>query len=722
MLIHELKQADPAFLNEMLEVLRGDHGDPHHFLGLHPFFNDKQVICLYRPGAQTLFVEVQGKMHPARRVHEAGFFDLIVDCNITYSDYRIYHQNGLLAHDPYAFMPIWGELDSYLFAKGVHYKLFEMMGAHPREHQGVQGVHFTVWAPNAKSVALVGDFNFWDGRVNPMRCLGHSGVWELFIPGLQAGERYKFHIKTQQGEVLLKSDPYAFSAECRPHTASVVVSTKDHPWEDQAWIEKRSPHGSPMNIYEVHLGSWQQDEHGKYKNYRDLACALSSYCLKMGYTHVELMPIEEHPLDESWGYQVTGFFAVTSRYGSVQDFQWFVDHLHQHGIGVILDWVPGHFPTDGFSLARFDGTALYEHADPKQGWHPHWSTYIFNYGRHEVTNFLLASALFWLQEMHIDGLRVDAVASMLYLDYGRQEGEWIPNRYGGKENLEAIEFLKHLHVTLHQQIPGVFTVAEESTAFPGVTRPVEWGGLGFDFKWNMGWMHDTLRYFHKDPLFRRYHHQDLTFGLLYAFSEQFVLPFSHDEVVHGKGSLLSKMPGDYWQKFANLRLLITYMMCQPGKKLMFMGAELGQWKEWCVKEEMPWYLLEYPIHSGLQTLVREINHFYLQHDQLWKYDAAGFEWVDFSDYDNSLITYKRKSEAATELLCLHNFTPSYHPNYWITLPRLACIREVFNSDDIRYGGSGKVQVACQIHEEGVYIQIPPLATMIFEISSKKETG
>lgn len=479
------------------------------------------------------------------------------------------------------------------------------------------------------------------------------------------------------------------------------------------------PHQGPMNIYEVHLGSWQQ-EHGEYKNYRDLARSLTEYCKKMGFTHVELLPIKEHPLDESWGYQVSGFFAVTSRYGTLEDFQWFVDYLHQNRIGVILDWVPGHFPTDSFSLSRFDGTALYEHSDPRQGYHPHWNTYIFNYGRHEVSNFLIASALFWVEHMHIDGLRVDAVASMLYLDYGRSHGEWIPNCFGGKENFEAIEFLKHFNSIVHQRAPRCFTVAEESTAFPAVTQPVEWGGLGFDFKWNMGWMHDTLRYFCKDPLFRCYHHHDLTFGLLYAFSEQFILPFSHDEVVHGKGSLLSKMPGDAWQKFANLRLLLSYLICQPGKKLLFMGAELGQWQEWNVKEQVHWHLLQDLQHATLQTMVQDMNHFYLDHDQLWRYDHAccGFEWVDFSDQGNSVISYRRKSEQKVELLCIHNFTPNYHSHYNVQLPGLQSIKEVFNSDHYRYGGSGKIDLSMHIHEQGCSIELPPLSTVICEISFK----
>lgn len=725
MTLKEQQIADPTFISEVSRILQGDHWDPHHFLGLHPYLDKSQVIRIYRPGAKEIYLQVEGKVVQAQCIHEAGLFDYVVPQKITNKDYRIYHQNGLLAEDPYAFTPSWGEIDSHLFNKGDHYKIYEVMGARETTHQGVKGVKFAVWAPSAMRVALVGDFNFWDGRVNPLRSMGASGVWELFVPGLEAGERYKFEIKTQQGEVIVKADPYALASEVRPLTASVVANVETYKWNDWAWTDaKRSkdPTTKPINIYEVHLGSWKLS-HGQYRNYRETAIDLANYCLKMGYTHVELMPIEEHPFDESWGYQVSGFFAVTSRFGKPEDFQFFVDHLHQKGIGVILDWVPGHFPTDAFSLAKFDGTSLYEHADPRQGFHPHWNTLIFNYGRHEVSNFLIGNALFWLEKMHIDGLRVDAVASMLYLDYGREEGGWIPNEHGGNESPQAIEFLKHLNSVVHKSFPGTLMIAEESTAFPSVTRPVDWGGLGFDLKWNMGWMNDTLRYFHKDPLFRRHHHNDLTFGLLYAYSERFILVLSHDEVVHGKGSLLSKMPGDYWQKFANLRLLVTYMICQPGKKMLFMGGEIGQFNEWGVKEEIHWHLLQYPSHSGLQLLVQEINHFYLNHSPLWEwdFDYRGFEWVDFSDVDNSVISYRRKGSADYELLCVHHFTPNYHPSYFIHLNGVCSIKEIFNSDEEKYGGSGKKNSQLSLVRDekkgvvGVNIELAPLATMIFEI-------
>ncbi|MCH9628033.1 MAG: 1,4-alpha-glucan branching enzyme GlgB [Chlamydiales bacterium] len=706
--------------DEMTRLLSGDHCDPHHFLGLH-----SQVIRLYRPGAPELFLEVQGKIIPATKVHEAGVFECALPIELTYFDYRVYHQNGLLANDPYAFSPVWGEMDSHLFNQGTHYQLYKVMGAHVMKHEEVMGVCFTVWAPNAKRVSVVGDFNFWDGRVNPMRSIGPSGVWELFVPGLEYGERYKFEIKTQQGEIVVKADPYANRAELRPMTASVVADLDAHQWNDEKWLEKRrfvSDDPQPLNIYEVHLGSWKL-EHGHFYTFRQLAVQLSEYCKEMGYTHVELMPIQEHPLDESWGYQVTGFYAVTSRFGTPEDFQFFVDHLHQNAIGVILDWVPGHFPTDRHALAHFDGTCLYEHEDPRQGYHPHWNTLIFNYGRNEVSNFLIANALFWLDQMHIDGLRVDAVASMLYLDYGREQGGWIPNEHGGKENLEAIEFIKHLNAVIHEQFSGVLTIAEESTSFPGVTRSLDWDGLGFDYKWNMGWMNDTLRYFHRDLVFRRYHQKDLTFGLLYAFSERFALVLSHDEVVHGKQSLLSKMPGDYGQKFANLRLLLSFMICQPGKKMLFMGGEIGQFSEWWVKEEIHWHLLQYPSHSGIQQMTKEINHFYLNNRPLWEhdFDFAGFEWVDFSDADNCVISYKRKGGADYELFCIHNFTSTYHPHYFIPLPNVQSIKEVFNTDAERFGGSGKHNRDLELVRDqqgrvtGAHLQLPPLATTIFEL-------
>lgn len=714
----------PSFSQDLLLIFSGDHYNPHSVLGLHDFFEGQKVVRLWRPGAKKVYLEVFGKVREPKRLDEAGLFEFTVPSHTKLNDYKVYHQNGLLANDPYAFMPTIGDVDQYLFNQGVHYQLYNLLGAHLITHEGVEGVRFAVWAPGAKRVSLVGDFNYWDGRVNPMRSMGQSGIWELFVPGLKEGLKYKFEIKTQDGKLLLKADPYAYYSEVRPSTASIVYDIHRFKWDDHEWMSKRvegQGHAHPLNVYEVHLGSWRR-KGPDFKNYRELAKELAEYCKEMGYTHIELMPIQEHPLDESWGYQVSGMYAPTSRFGSPEDFQWFVNHCHQMGLGVILDWVPGHFPVDDFSLGRFDGTALYEHEDPRQGFHPHWNTYIFNFDRKEVSNFLIANALYWLEIMHVDGLRVDAVASMLYLDYGRNEGEWIPNKYGGKENLEALEFLKHLNSITHQRMPGILMIAEESTCFAGMTQPVHQGGLGFDLKWNMGWMNDTLRYMARDMFFRHHHQNELTFGLLYAFSENFILVLSHDEVVHGKGSLISKMPGDLWQKFANVRLLLSFMMCHPGKKLLFMGGEIAQWNEWYCKAEIEEFLLQYPTHRGVFEMVREINHLYLRKGCLWERDfvPTGFEWVDFSDQYNSVISFIRKG-AWDRVLCVCNFTPNFHREYNIYYHGIDNIREIFNSDDSRFGGSGKTNPSPQIIRDGegrnigVRVQLAPLATMIFEI-------
>lgn len=702
----------PTSSSELLSF-NGEHHDPHQLLGLHR--EKMPQIRLWRPGAKEVFVEIGNRIVSADRVSEEGLFEVKVPETLQANDYRIYHSSGLLAHDPYSFAPIVGEIDLFLFNKGVHYELYHVLGAHVRVHQGVQGVQFAVWAPSAKNVALVGDFNRWDGRVNPMRSLGSSGIWELFVPGVVPNEKYKFEIRTQEGYLRLKSDPNGYAYELRPRNCSIVSDIDRFEWTDREWIEQRRQKdlNRPMNIYEMHIGSWRNFGE-EFPNYRAVAHDLAAYCRTMGFTHVELLPVMEHPLDESWGYQVTGFFAPTSRYGTPEDFQYFVDHLHQMGIGVILDWVPAHFPTDDFSLNRFDGTALYEHEDPRQGIHPHWYTAIFNYGRREVSNFLIASALFWFDKMHIDGLRVDAVASMLYLDYGRKAGEWIPNVFGGNHNLEAIEFIKHLNSIVHQRFPGILMIAEESSAFTGVSHPE---GLGFDLKWNMGWMNDTLRYFSKDPVYRRHHQNDLTFSLLYTFSEKFLSVLSHDEVVHMKKSLLAKMPGPDWQKFANLRLLYSYMMCHPGKKLIFMGGEIAQWNEWDCKSTIDWYLLQYPPHLGMHDLVRDLNRFYLQHPELWgqDFDWSGYEWIDFSNADHSMISYLRKSDGKF-LACVHNFTPETVPNYLIKLSRLEKVSEVFNTDAAKYGGSNQLNEEIRIvKNSGFTITLAPLATMIFEV-------
>ncbi len=689
---------------ELVLLAEKRHHDPHHFLGLHSTLNG-QVIRLWRPGWEKVYLEVLGNKVEAKKIGDLGLYEYHPKEKISPQDYRIYHRSGLLAYDPYAQLPVFGELDAFLLNQGRHYQLYSVLGANIKNG----GTQFAVWAPNARGVSLIADFNHWDGSACPMRSMGASGVWEIFVPGIGQGEKYKFEIWAQQGYLRVKSDPVAFYSELRPLTASIVYDLNAYSWRDASW--KKQALNRPMNVYEVHLGSWKN--YGvEFPNYRDIAVDLAKYCRRMGFTHVELLPIMEHPLDESWGYQVTGFFAATSRYGSPGDFQFFVDHLHLQGIGVILDWVPAHFPTDDFSLNRFDGTALYEHEDPRKGMHPHWQTAIFNYGRKEVVNFLIASALFWLDKMHIDGLRVDAVASMLYLDYGRKEGEWIPNADGSHFNIEAIEFLKTLNLVAHERFPGALMIAEESSSFNGVTRAE---GLGFDLKWNMGWMNDILRYFSKDSIYRKFHQNDLTFSLLYSFKEKFMCVLSHDEVVHGKGSLLNKMPGSEWQKFANLRLLYSYMMGYPGKKLIFMGAEIGQWNEWSCKSNLDWHLLRYPLHQGLFEMIRDLNHFYLKHPAFWAadFDWQGYEWVDFSDAQNSVIAYLRKGSDQT-LLFVHHFTPETRDSYLIPLKGVETIREVFNTDAAQYGGSNRLNVDVKREAKGFVISLAPLATQIFE--------
>lgn len=692
---------------DLVLLAESRHHNPHHFLGLHEAPGG-QVIRLWRPGAEKIYLEVQGKIVEAQRLSDLGLFEYAPPSRIAAADYRIYHQSGLLAPDPYAVRPTIGEMDAFLFNKGCHYDLYSVLGANVFQI-GTAGTRFAVWAPNARGVYLVADFNHWDGRMYPMRSMGASGIWELFVPGIGQGEKYKFEIHTREGFLRVKSDPFAFYSELRPLTASVVFDVHAYQWHDAEWRKKEL--NGPVNIYEVHLGSWRYYG-AEFPNYRAIAVDLAKYCKEMGFTHVELMPVMEHPLDESWGYQVTGFFSVTSRHGTPADFQFFVDHLHQEGIGVILDWVPAHFPTDDYSLNRFDGTALYEHEDPRKGIHPHWQTAIFNYGRKEVSNFLIASALFWFDQMHIDGLRVDAVASMLYLDYGRKAGEWIPNPDGSNFNIDAIEFLKHLNSIVHERFPNALMIAEESSSFAGVTHPE---GLAFDLKWNMGWMNDTLRYFCRDPIYRKFHQSELTFGLLYAFTEKFTLVLSHDEVVHGKGSLINKMPGPEWQRFANLRLLYSYLICQPGKKLLFMGGEMGQSNEWDCKGNIDWHLLQYPLHQGVFELVRDLNRFYLSEAPLWSidFDWRGFEWIDFFDDQKSVISYLRKGNGKY-LACVHNFTPEYYAGYWIKLKAKKVV-EVFNTDAARYGGSNKLNESISIQEEGFAIGLAPLATMIFEV-------
>jgi len=584
-------------------LVRGEHHDPHGLLGHHRGPGGT-VLRAWRPDAQSVTCVSDGQiLAKLELVHPAGLFEGITEEDVGDYVFEVVYPNGetITVSDPYSFPPSLGELDLHLIGEGRHRRLHEVLGAHRRELEGAEGVAFAVWAPAATSVRVLGDFNAWDGRLHPMRSLGGSGVWELFVPDVADGAHYKFEILTQDGRLLLKTDPYAFATEPPPGTAARVF-TSGYRFSDEAWMARRAtvdPYVSPMSIYEVHLGSWRRTPGGTPLTYRDMAPLLTDYCREMGFTHVELLPVAEHPFYGSWGYQVSHYYAPTSRYGTPDEFRSLIDALHHEGIGVIVDWVPAHFPKDDWALARFDGTALYEHLDPRLGEHPDWGTYVFNFGRNEVRNFLISNALYWLEEFHIDGLRVDAVASMLYLDYSREEGEWVPNRFGGNENLEAIEFLKELNTVVHSEHPGVLMIAEESTAWTGVSRPVHVGGLGFGFKWNMGWMHDTLMYFSKDPIHRRYHHNNLTFSLMYAWSENFVLPLSHDEVVHGKGSLLNKMPGDRWQQMANLRALFAYMWAHPGKQLLFMGGEIAQESEWSHDRSIDWHLLDYDQHLGV---------------------------------------------------------------------------------------------------------------------------
>jgi len=717
-------------------LVRVEHPDPHSILGAHLHTVEEKagvVVRAFHPEATQAEVAVEGK-EPflMEKCHPGGLFacflpdqDLPVSYKVrfTFADGNQWESNA-----PYRFMPTLGDLDLYLAGEGTHHRLYERLGAHLHETDGVKGVSFAVWAPNARRVSVIGDFNRWDGRLFPMRQMGSSGIWEIFVPGLGQGTVYKYEIKTVKGDLRIKTDPYAFAMELRPGTASIVWEVEAYEWHDDAWMTTRSERNlrqEPMAIYEVHLGSWMRvaEEENRWLTYRELAPKLVEHVKKFGFTHVEIMPVAEHPFDGSWGYQVTGYYAPTSRFGNPDDFKYFVDACHQHGIGVIMDWVPAHFPKDDYSLRLFDGTALYEHVDPREGEHAEWGTLIFNFGRHEVRNFLMANALFWLDKYHIDGLRVDAVAAMLYLDYGRQDGEWIPNRYGGNENLEAIEFFRELNKAVYGLFPGCFTIAEESTAWTGVTSPAHLGGLGFGFKWDMGWMHDTLLYFSKDPVHRKYHHNNLTFSMMYAYSENFVLPFSHDEVVYGKGSLLRKMPGDDWQKFANLRLLLAYMYTHPGKKLLFMGSELAQWDEWYHEKGLDWHLQPDSMHKAFQQFMMDLGRLYLEHSALWELDPSpeGFSWIDCNDSEGSVISYVRYGRE-NHLVCAFNFTPVPRQNYRVGVPGQGSYRERINSDSVYYGGSdlgneGYIEVE-KIPSHGfsqsISPALPPLACLILE--------
>jgi 1,4-alpha-glucan branching enzyme len=634
------------------------------------------------------------------------------------------------AGEPVSAFSLLTEDDLYLFNEGSHFRLYEKLGAHPLALEGVGGTYFAVWAPNAQQVSVIGDFNHWDKASHPLRPRGSSGIWEGFLAGIGQGTIYKYHIVSRyHGYQVDKADPLAFHHERPPRTASIVWDL-DYPWGDGEWMahrRERNRLGAPMALYEVHLGSWMRvpEEGHRFLSYRELAPKLAEHVTRLGFTHVELLPVMEHPFYGSWGYQTTGYFAPTSRYGTPQDFMFLIDYLHQHGIGVILDWVPSHFPTDEHGLGYFDGTHLYEHADMRQGIHPDWNSFIFNYGRNEVRSFLLSSALFWLEKYHADGLRVDAVASMLYLDYSRKAGEWIPNQYGGRENLEAIAFLRRFNEEVYKNFPDVQTIAEESTAWPMVSRPTYLGGLGFGLKWDMGWMHDTLEYMRRDPIHRQYHHNWLTFRMLYAFHENFVLPLSHDEVVHGKGSLLGKMPGDDWQRFANLRLLYGYMYTQPGKKLLFMGGEFGQWREWYHEESLDWHLLQFPPHAGLQRWLEDLNQLYRREPALYELDLqpAGFEWIDCNDAPASVLSYLRKAQSTADLLLIVcNFTPIVRQNYRVGAPRGGYWRELLNSDALDYGGGGQgnlggleaAPIPCHGRPYSLMLTLPPLSTVVFK--------
>jgi 1,4-alpha-glucan branching enzyme len=719
-------------------LVSGEHGDPHHVLGVHTD-GDDTVVRGYRPGAEAMAVILpDGRRVAMSREHPAGIFCGRIHEPVTEllssGGYQLevrYPSGATYAvDDPYRFWPTLGDLDVYLIGEGQHELMWCKLGAHPGVHQGVAGASFAVWAPNARGVRVVGDFNSWDGRLHPMRRLGTSGLWELFLPAVKAGDKYKYEIVDANGMLRLKADPFAFATETPPGTASVVFNS-EYDWRDGDWIgarERSDPLHSPFAVYECHLGSWRTvpEEGDRPLTYRELADQLPPYLQEHGFTHVEFLPIAEHPYAPSWGYQVSAYYAPTARFGSPDDFRYLVDQLHQAGIGVLVDWVPAHFPKDDFALARFDGTALYEHADPRQGEHPDWGTLVFNFGRNEVRNFLLANALFWVAEYHIDGLRVDAVASMLYLDYSRKEGEWIPNRFGGRENLEAVDFLKEFNTTVLGKYPGVVTMAEESTAWPMVSRPTYVGGLGFMFKWNMGWMHDTLDYFHHEPIHRRYHHHELTFGMLYAFTENFVLPLSHDEVVHGKGSLLQKMPGDRWQQLANLRTLLAWMWAHPGKKLLFMGAEMAQDREWAHDRSLDWHLLQHPSHEGVDKLLKTLNLLYKERPALWEQDFewTGFAWIDANDTDQSVLSflrYPRDRDNGKPLACVANLTPVPREGYRIGVPRGGWWRETLNTDATDFWGSGVVNggamadgYAWHGHDQSLSLTLPPLGVVWLE--------
>ncbi|AFY59811.1 1,4-alpha-glucan branching enzyme [Synechococcus sp. PCC 6312] len=749
---------------QVARIVSNHHDDPFQVLGCHRYEeNGRQawIVRAYLPNAEqvTVLCPEERKEYPMQPQHHPNFFECVIETpELTNYQLKV-KENGheRVIYDPYAFhSSLLTDFDIHLFCEGNHHRIYEKLGAHLLTVDGVAGVYFAVWAPNARNVSILGDFNSWDGRQHQM-ARRDGGIWELFIPGLEDGEHYKYEIKNQAGHIYEKSDPYGFQQEPRPKTASIVTNLNNYQWSDQAWLEQRrnsEPLTQPVSIYEVHLGSWL---HGsmdtpallpngepepaipvadlkpwaRFLTYRELAAKLIPYVKDLGYTHIELLPIAEHPFDGSWGYQVTGYFAPTSRYGTPDDFMYFVDQCHQAGIGVIVDWVPGHFPKDGHGLAFFDGTHLYEHSDPRKGEHKEWGTLVFNYGRHEVRNFLVANALFWFDKYHIDGIRVDAVASMLYLDYQREGGEWVANEYGGRENLEAANFLRQVNHVLFSYFPGVLSIAEESTSWPMVSWPTYAGGLGFNLKWNMGWMHDTLDYFSMDPWFRQFHQNNLTFSIWYHHSENFMLALSHDEVVHGKSHIIGKVPGDRWQKFANVRALFSYMFTHPGKKTMFMGMEFGQWNEWNVWGDLEWHLLQYEPHQQLKQCITDLNRLYRQEPALYSQDfgEAGFEWIDCNDNRHSVVAFVRWAKDYSDfVVVICNFTPQPHSHYRIGVPEHGFYNEIFNSDAREYGGSNMGNLGGKWADEWVFhnrrysldICLPPLAVLVFKIDRAHE--
>ncbi len=729
-------------LYDIFHIVNGEHSDPHTVLGMHEMEEDGRkavVVRAFLPDAAGITVidyANKRKKYPMERLHADGFFEVTIADREEWFRYQLEYTdadgNTWRSYDPYSFSPTLSEFDRHLFGAGTHYEIYEKMGGRLMTHEGARGAAFSVWAPNAKAVSVIGDFNNWDARRSPMRRLGESGIWELFLPAAAEGDKYKFHVTQCDGRVVDKTDPYGVYAEVRPNNASVLYPLKRYKWKDRRWMTARRKYdfrAAPMNIYEVHLGSWKRAEGNRFLSYTELAEQLIPYVKEMGYTHIEMLPVEEHPFDGSWGYQVTGYYAPTSRYGSPDEFKQFVDACHQNGISVILDWVPAHFPKDDFALARFDGTALYEHQDPRLGEHIQWGTYIFNYGRKEVANFLLANALYWMDIFHIDGLRVDAVASLLRLDFCKEEGQWLPNVYGGSENLEAIEFLKHMNSVIAEREPGALMIAEDSTAWPGVTKKVDEGGLGFSLKWNMGWMNDFLSYIKLDPIYRKYHQNKLTFGMAYHYAENFVLVLSHDEVVHTKSSMIGKMPGDVWQSFANLRLSYGFMMGHPGKKLLFMGGEFAQYSEWSEARSLDWHLLQYADHQEMQAYVKELNHLYAEEPAFWAedFDPNGFQWIECDDAESSIVSFVRRSEEK-ELVFLCNFTPVVHRGFSLGVPQEGVYHERLNSDAARFGGSDVINaVPLQSKAEPagrcpfrVELDVPPLGMVILEREQPKK--